>query len=95
MCTVDIDDFQALNQGTSWERGCRSRTWWYIGLMGLLDRNAVNVYIVMQGRRKPDAYRHSTFNQNLMTQLFHIARKQNAINDLSAANIVEYDYSIL
>ena len=96
MWTVDIDDFQALNQGTSWERGCRSRTWWYIGLMGLLDRNAVNVYIVMQGRRKPDAYRHSTFNQNLMTQLFHIARKQNAINDLSAANIVEeYDYSIL
>ena len=64
--------------------------------MGLLDRNAVNVYIVMQGRHKPDAYRHSTFNQNLMTQLFHIARKQNAINDLSAANIVEeYDYSIL
>ena len=30
MWTVDIDDFQALNDGTSWERGCRSRKWWYI-----------------------------------------------------------------
>ena len=96
MWTVDIDDFQALNQGTSWERGCRSRTWWYIGLMGLLDRTAVNVFIVMKERLKPTKYRHNIFNQNLMTQLFHIARKQNPIQDLSAANIVEeYDYSIL
>jgi len=96
MWTVDIDDFQALNQGTSWERGCRSCTWWYIGLMGLLDRTAVNVFFVMKERLKPTKYRHNIFNQNLMTQLFHIARKQNPIQDLSAANIVEeYDYSIL
>ena len=96
MWTVDIDDFQALNQGTSWERGCRSRKWWYIGFMGLLDRNAVNVYIVMKGRLAPSIYRHNKFNQNLQTQLFHIARKQNPIHDLSAGSIVEeYDYTIL
>ena len=23
MWTVDVDDFQALNDGTSWERGCQ------------------------------------------------------------------------
>ena len=96
MWTVDIDDFQALNEGTSWERGCRSRKWWYIGFMGLLDRTAVNVYIVMKGRLAPSVYRHNKFNQNLQTQLFHIARKQNPMHDLSAATVVEeYDYTIL
>ena len=96
MWTVDIDDFQALNDGTSWERGCRSRVWWYIGFMGLQDRAAVNTYITFKGRMKLKYYRHSTFNQNLMTQLFHIARKQLPINDLSAAKLIEeYDYSIL
>ena len=96
MWTVDIDDFQALNQGTSWERGCRSRTWWYIGLWGLLDRTAINVFIIMKGRKAPAVYRHNIFNQKLMTQLFHIARKQNGIRDLSAADTVEeYDFSIL
>ena len=96
MWTVDIDDFQALNQGTSWERGCRSRTWWYIGLWGLLDRTAVNVFIIMKGRKAPAVVRHNVFNQTLMTQLFHIARKQNPIRDLSAAGTVEeYDFSIL
>ena len=49
----------------------------------------------MKERLKPTKYRHNIFNQNLMTQLFHIARKQNPIQDVSAANIVEeYDYSI-
>jgi hypothetical protein len=94
MWTVDIDDFQALNQGTSWERGCRTRKWWYIGLMGLLW-TVVNVYIVMKGRLAPSVYRHK-LNRNLQTELFHIARKQNPMHDLSAASVVEeYDYTIL
>ena len=46
-------------------------------MIELLDRNDVIVYVVMQGRHKPDAYRHSVFTQDLMTQLFHIARKFN------------------
>ena len=96
MWTVDIDDFQALNDGTSWERGCRSHKWWYIGMWGLLDRAAVNTFIIFKGRKAPAEYRHNKFNQNLQTQLFHIARKQNPIGNLSAAAFVEeYDYTIL
>ena len=48
------------------------------------------------GRSKMRYYRHSKFRQNLQTQLFHIARKQLPIGDVSAALFKdEYDYSFL
>ena len=96
MWTVDVDDFQSLNAGTSWERGCRSRCWWVVGFWGGADRAAVNCYIIFKNRSKVKYYRHSKFQQNLQTQLFHIARKQLPIGDLSAALFKEeYDYSFL
>ena len=96
MWPVDCVDYMALDSGTSWERGCRSKVWWAIGMWGLLDRAACNCFIIFRRRQQPSSYRHGEFQKRLTTQLFHIARKQRPIGDLSAASIIEkYDYSVL
>ena len=96
MWPVDCVDYMALDSGTSWERGCRSKVWWAIGMWGLLDRAACNCFIIFRRRQQPSSYRHGEFQKRLTTQLFHIARKQRPIGDLSAAAIIEkYDFSVL
>ena len=96
MWTVDVSDFISLNSGTSFSRGCRSRKWWFITFMGLLDRVEANTFVTFRRRAKPKVLPHGKFHQTLNTQLFHIARKQLPIGDLSAALLVEEnDFSVL
>jgi hypothetical protein len=73
---VDSHDFMALNDGTSWERGSRSRTWWVILFWGLLDRVQVNTFILFKQRRKPQLLTHAEFYKRLTTQLYKIAKGQ-------------------
>ena len=96
MWPVDSGDYMALDTGTSWERGCRDKVWWKVGMWGLKDRAAVNTYITFKRRCKPNYYRHGMFQKRLTIQLFHIARAQLPIGDVSAAySKEEYDYTIL
>ena len=58
----------------------------------------MNSYLVMKERHKLNSniFLHRTFNQNVMVQLFHSARKQLPIGDLSAATCLEeYNYTML
>ena len=64
--------------------------------MGLLDKTEGNTFITFRKRAKPKVLRHGKFHQNLLNQLFHIARKQLPIPDLSGALVVEvHDFSVL
>ena len=96
MWTVDVSDFISLNSGTSFSRGCRSRKWWFITFLGLLDRVEANTFVTFRRRAKPKVLPHGKFPQTLNTQLFHIARKQLPIGDLPAALLIkENDFFVI
>ena len=62
MWPVDSGDYMALDTGTSWERGCRDKVWWKVGMWGLKGRAAVNTYITFKRRCKPNYYRQCSKN---------------------------------